>query len=524
MPHTPIQDALEKLQLAVDLARQRGDTRLPGIRAMATEAGVSTATMGRAVRQLAARGVITVVPKSGIRLVDIGRSTAPEPPQSFGHRRHRFHAVLARVKDDILRGNLDVQPRFPTMKEFCHTYGVCRQTAARMLEALVADDVLEATGRSYALAGQLPAGMKPLTVVYICRAHRGQHMVSVSGMNMAERLQTLEARIGLRGLRLEVCYIRYVGTEQVIDRDWGALTPRQIRQQGIAGFVVERTAVDEMYVPLVQSLSRLMVPVVVFDPYPPHLPQGNVISSVSRQSRVVLIHYSLDHDIGRDVARYCLAMGHTNMAFLHPVGGASYSAARLAGMRAELADRECGDIRAVGEYKSARPRTYFRSLFTGAESRVVGELLEGLPADLAPMAEGFADGTLLTPPGSNAPELLRQVAPVLLAAVRNTLAHSDITLWVCASEPLAVVVYHCLRRLGVRVPDDLSYVCIDGGIQALLLRITSYTMSVDETVSAAVNAIVNPTSVWGRRGGGLRRIHTTGRMQERETVRALAKP
>lgn len=518
MTTAPIQDALEALEQAVGRARRQGDAKLPGIRALASSAGVSVATMARAVAQLVSRGVLKSVPRSGIRLVGSARprgvrSTAPPPA------RDRYHAVLARVKDDMLRGRYGVRRLFPTIKEFCHRYGVSRQTAVRVLRVLVDDGVLVVTGRSYALAATTVSMARPLKVVYICRSNRGQETVAPTGANMPERLQALESMLEQMGLRLEICFTRYLEQKQVIDRDWGQLSAARARQEGIAGFVVERTAADALFVPLIESLARLRLPIVVMDNHPPYTPPGQVLDPVVGQARVALVHYCLDREMGRDVARYALAMGHRHIAYFHAVEEAAYSADRLYGMRMEMADRECGHVHAVAGNRSASPRPYVRYVLEQAEARVFGELNWDSQTRQALEAAGLVgNGNLLNPTGSNVIELLLEAEPQLLAAAEQALARTDITLWICANERLAVILYHLLRQRKVGIPRDLSFMCMDASIQTMLLRITSYTMAVEEAVSAAVTAVVRPESLWGRRGGGLHRICTTGRVVERGSV------
>ena len=170
------------------------------------------------------------------------------------------------------------------------------------------------------------------------------------------------------------------------------------------------------------------------------------------------------------------------------------------------------------------PRPSIRSVLQEAESRVVSTLLGRMSPGQWLTARGLVGGNLLMPPGSQASELLWELDAGLLLTIQDTLKRSDITLWICANEKLAVIVYYCLRQLGVRLPEDLSLMCIDSDVQTLALRITTYTICVDEAVTAALNVVIRPSTVWGHRGAGLRRMSITGRIQERSTVKALRQP
>jgi DNA-binding LacI/PurR family transcriptional regulator len=105
-----------------------------------------------------------------------------------------------------------------------------------------------------------------------------------------------------------------------------------------------------------------------------------------------------------------------------------------------------------------------------------------------------------------------------LPVMERALEQTDVTVWVCANDSAAIEAIEFLSRNRVRVPDDISVVGFDDGVEASLLKLTTYNFNGQAAVHAILSHVLNPGR-GNREGNAPEEIE--GFLVERESARRV---
>lgn len=201
----------------------RSGDRLPHVRRLAGEAGLSLYAMSRALHALCEEGVLEARPRRGIRVLRAGGAQPSQEKQDRVLSRWEQVALVLgrRIRDS--RGGADVNLIQP--KAVRAEFGVSPATARRALESLVRTDILMPQGRGYVPRGN--RGYGSMAVLIVSRA-AGQNSSVQYESGVRSMLSELEARCARDGVPIEYAFLELrAGT---VDSAAAAIRLRELKR------------------------------------------------------------------------------------------------------------------------------------------------------------------------------------------------------------------------------------------------------------------------------------------------------
>lgn len=476
--------------------RQGGDvrhSRLPTIRILASQAGVSRGTMQKAVLRLVEKGHLSARPGQGIWTV------SEQGPDSLGGAvpQLRVGSGWERLRDTlmdgIVGGDFSAGEPLPPIAALCSRYGVCYRTMRRALQSLLSSGILCRHGRAYSVS-QLPRNSRITSLVLIVGQAPGPHP-ALNSARTADLFRVLETECSRLNIRLIVlvyeCGQRRLYSVDPADKRGVDILKLQARTP-LMGYVVWTAfmSMPDSVAPLLGDLLLTGSPVAVLD----ETRNTDILPpSLLRNPRMHRIRMGCTPTCGRAVGQYLVRMGHRRAVYLAPLHH-EWSQQRLRGLRAAFA--EMGEPEGVVVCTSSEAPTLAAYV---ANHRDTADKVSGLIDDFARSAREdratdshMVGGTI---------DALREHVEVAFArqAFRRTLSllmnsalrKDDATVWVAASDEVARVCIEFLGHNGKRVPQDISVVGFDDCLEACLAQITSYNFNLPAVVRVILNHIMD---------------------------------
>ncbi|MBD3242398.1 MAG: GntR family transcriptional regulator [Chitinivibrionales bacterium] len=473
-------------------ARNAKRSRLPTVAQMATQAGVSTATMWKAVRTLVDRGVLQARPRAGIHVTDIDPSSAAQsdslapPPQG-----QRWEKVAAKIASDITHGVHAAGEDLPSMKVLAQQHGVCRATLRKALARLETERLIVPHNRRYRVAfAHGRSARSTLLLIHWVPEHE-----------LASAIDAECARVGLH-LRSEPL----IPTDRLL-RTIASLRTRR-GNEAVVGHLIATTGANlSQYTQLIRALAPSGLPTAIVDE------TGSGDIAALRGGRLVRAFSLQAHRLpGVLMGRHLLELGHRRVAYLSPVHDSVWSVARLDGLRAAFA--QAGVPQGV---------LTFTSVGTADESRGRARA----EADLAWLREKLSHGgprqrRLALAVDMRARELswmlqLSHIAQRHEQLMRDAIGSRGITAWVIANDLFAIYALRFLEQQGIEVPRELSVAGFDDTMQAFTSGLTSYNPDRRAGVQAALSFVLGSQQI-GSAGGQGRVVQILGYVTPRRST------
>lgn len=443
-------DLIERLRAIV---REAGSNRLPSIREMARLWGVSSGSVQQAVHHARASGWLESRPGAG--LWPAGHSPLPPPP---GQRRPDARILVQTITSQIASGRWAGDERLPSPKDLAQLHGVHPSTARKAL-ALLADQGLAARkGRTWSVTRPKPR--RGPTPDLLCLGARdpegGLRVGSDREWEFWREIQAEATRCGLRA----------------VVRPWDG----DLGSQGRNSF---GAIVSTWHLPspheVLSTLQRARLPAAVWleNPILANLPRRD------RTSRLWFHDMAYGREAGLVLGTKLAPLGHRKIAWISPFHAAEWARNRLEGLRAGFS-ATTGIHEALGPWVSEWDiqNDVWSDPDVWARVRLEGIGHQGRTADLVrPIMEAVGRD-----------RLMEAFDPALEGALA-----SGATLWVCASDMVAMWCLAWLDRRGVEVPRDLSLAGFDDSREALRHDLTSVRFDAQAMARAMVRQILSPS-------------------------------
>jgi DNA-binding LacI/PurR family transcriptional regulator/DNA-binding transcriptional regulator YhcF (GntR family) len=473
---TSLQQAADHLADALRRVREGSLDRVPSLRRLAHDAGVSLVTMWKALQRAKVEHGLDARPGRGIRFARREPDTGSVGGSHPGPKWQRcYHRLLA----DVNAGAHGSAGLLPGARQLSQQHGVSYRTMRKALEKLAADGVLEAARRGYELRAR--AGGSGNTVVLITRGGPGGIAPIVNRTYLHYR--ALESELGRRGLRLTLCAFDPQTRRFDVDGRWLRSIPSGAPWGRAMGFVLMEIP-DEHLLQIAAMLKPAGLPVAVLDETttgpdaPPSLDHPAL--------RIVRIGSSSRS--GRAMARYLLDLGHRRLAYLCPYYDAGWARNRFDGIVHECRLRGNAGVRlfAVEGYTELAQFSAEISGETNAVRRRVLALARGLTQVQREVLSSLAGPKL-----DEAAEY-RRFCHVFAPQMARALADRQITAWIAASDLTAFAALDFLSDRGVSVPQRICVAGFDDRDEAFLRGLTSYNFGTTSIVNALVSHIIDP--------------------------------
>jgi len=473
-------------KLVVEHAEGNG-VRLPSVRALSREAGVSVFTMAKAVTTVRRHGVISIVPNKGIFT---GKS-APVPAKRLPLRPKRqvpaAQRIAERIGRDILTGRFSHPEVLPGYKELRLRYGASNPTLQDAIAVLKQHGLIEpvlgrhrvrtfSPARNRAAIVLLPAGSADGVPVFLNdRSYEMMRVIEKECITSAVTLQT-------------VPYIRSGPQTSVPGylQEVGART----RNRTVLGYIVIGSMVPSPH-EVVRYCLRTGLPVsTLVERESEELPDS--LLTCGNLSAVTLAYGTVP---GRIAGRYLVESGHRSVAFFDPYAHERWAMERFTGMREIFGDAGCEDVPVrytmtpSGWENAARITGRFDALISDLENEHGAAVLSPLKRRF----ETFRRWVLND----------EQFRFSLDSAMETALRSQHATAWVGANDQTALILLDYLREKKVAVPKDVSVLGFDNLAESQVHDLTSIDFNMTMAAHALIRFVLQPARY--------RRIHAAAR-------------
>lgn len=476
--------------------------RLPSVRTLAAEAGMSPVSILRALRRLSTHGVVSIRPRIGTVLLclpDSGLDTELSRPQPV--HRARWRRVADTIRDDIAAGRHHPGRPLPGTRELAARSGVCYRTLRKALQYLADDHVLTVDHKRYYPATGRHGTTN--TIVLLTRLDR-----SMGLEHMPERdqmlLRLLEEVCSMNGLRLEIAPFDITGT-QTRPRDPNQIYGRRGLPHAL-GFIIWTVAMqhcDITHVALQLATNTTRVAILDADGYHDLAP----LYRFGR--RIAVFSMAISSRCGRLVGQHVLSQGHHSIAFVTANREAVHARRRLEGVMDACGPRKDVHVRVVDiGFRDAEQPLRVRTEDLLPDDRPVR-----VPRGLLRTAVQAHVGRIWT--------TLYGLSLLEHAADRldPLLTDATVTAWVASDDPTAVACLDFLASRAVRVPERLSVVGFDDSAAATFRGLDSYNFNYHAVTSAMVGFVAGSPALGAGTHHGPREID--GAVVQRGSVRRL---
>jgi DNA-binding FadR family transcriptional regulator len=482
-----------------------GSNRLPGIHALAKDAGVSYTSMWKALQVL--RGERLLEGYSGGRFRIAGAGSAEGQGQAA--RLPRVQTLKNALFRDVLSGRFAAGSELPSQKELTQRYGSAYRSVNRALRELCAEGLLQPHKRSFRVS--VASGARPTArVVLLCHGEEQGRLLSSSTRNN-EFFGTVEKECGLLNVKLDL-FTCFLEGDSLVSFDKSAGTRSSpIEGDDLLGCLVLASPWRELMPRMIGRAWTLRKPVAVFD----DVGTPTELYSDRRAASTRVFRVATGELHGERVGRFLLHLGHRRVAFLRETNAGRWAQERLNGLRRVYESAGLADGVTVLDLRPHGGPT--RDEIAAIDEMTLRSFLDlyarrrnDMPAGTLITMEGAA-------PGLFADVLAQERAEVRLAADLDALPkHNPPTALVCWHDRLALNVLDCLRnRPGVRVPRDVSVIGFDNIYASLTNSLTTYDFNIGVAIRSMLRFCISPER-WASRGGNVEMVD--GMIVERGTT------
>ncbi|MBW8886887.1 MAG: substrate-binding domain-containing protein [Fibrobacteres bacterium] len=434
------------------LIRAAGSRRLPSVRALAARWKCSPTTVQGVLRK--ARALVWIETKSGGGSWPAGRMPAPVAPRA----RRTAESLAAELREEIRSGRWGGGERLPAPKHMAARHQIHPATARKAYGLLSHDGTVEKQGRAWQVSH--PRRRNDAQPVLLCLgAGEKDGSLRLGSDREWDFWREIQIEAARNNLLAEI-------------HPWSGKLP-ELGMRPV-GAVVSTWHLPDPY-PLLSALHRARLPAAVWLENPVLSP-----ARLSIRSPWLGFHdmaYGLES--GAILGDHPLIRKHGRIAWISPFHGAEWSRNRLEGMRNKLSEgtalhEALGPWVSEWDFQEAvwhDPEAWKRVRLdgVGGEARfsdLVRPLMEALGRD----------------------RLLESFSPYLEKALA-----SRSSLWVAASDWVALACLDWLEAKGVRVPGDVALAGFDDSREALRRGLTSVRFDAPMMARAMVRQVLTQT-------------------------------
>ncbi|MBD3321078.1 MAG: GntR family transcriptional regulator [Chitinivibrionales bacterium] len=517
-PGPAVRKAMEHILSRIESGEYASGCRIPSVKLLAVDAGVSESSMWKAANLLRSKGILDAVAGRGFSVLEsaprqcrtLMRTLTPAQPAVHNAGQLAWERIRQRIEQDICNGVFESGKALPPIKELCRLYGSSYRTVRKSLLALAG-------------AGTLLPGGAGFTVPALRATQASGRIVFLgfAGIDRQLRFEALNEDF-FRFLESE-CSTSKIGltpvgyfTEATTDPpQWYFADSRGelcelADNESILGFLHLVARYDKGCEFALRALSHVKKPIAVLD-----VTGGWELPWYLGKPDVRLFSAAVSAAPGRHVGEYLIAGGHRHLAYISPFHQALWSQNRLHGLGQALAaaggsvDTFTLDMPAAIPYyyrEEGQSKSDFESLLAcyrkwrvhlGSEYRAITD----------PLFEHTLPVTLL----SKAAFRTR-----LTSLFDRALSNKAISAWVCANDEVALAALHYLREKDVAVPDTISVAGFDDTAEALRQGLTSYNFNMRAMVHRMLGFLLNTRSAPRQQ----RPIEVDGMIIERRSTEA----
>lgn len=445
--------------------------RLPSVRSIIKSFGASSATVQAALAELESAGKVCRIQGKGCFW---GKAPLMN---SIPYVHETVSEKLSRAFErDFAQGFLKPSQPLPLSKELSARYNVSQGTLRKFLEEKAARGILKREGRQYFFYRKQQtrdsATLSELIFVTRCNSWGG---FSAESERELDFLRLVYKTAGKNRYKLTLFGINDA-SGKLIDRSG---KPCKLSEHPNAVGAILSTLLVQNFRPLLAIFADAKFPVAVWWEHP----VDAVPKSFMRKDNWMFFNSTFGKQPGKEIARYLLGMGVTEVGYFSPYHNSSWSKDRLAGIE------ESGLlVHPYVDAEFASPWDY---------KQIARKKVEKLSVEI--MARNLEKEKLRT---------LAERALEYQAASGNDMP------WICVNDEVAGIFMEMAEENRMEIPQPgigPTYIAFDNSMESYLLRIPSYDFNTDALVEQMFYYIGSPSAF-----DGIRKIrHILGNVVEK---------
>ncbi len=474
------------------IASRKLSGKLPSIRLLARDAGVSYVTMWRSVKQLAGgRG-------AGEGMNDNDRQTARAGVPEHDDGNVLWQKISKRLKKDILSGGFPPGQPLPSCKELRHRYGVSFRTLKKSIDALASEEMIRPYKKRYVIPAISLSGSNARVVVLGCGWEDGRIWADFQDKNYFRILESecIQSRIPLD----VVVYYKKNGRLHFIHSATGG--PYDLSNENILGIVYIVANLQVFPEEILKAVSTLKKPIAVLDV----IGCFNDFTSCAENHCIRFFTTTASVFPAKTVARYLLSLKHTRIAFISPFHKAPWSKIRCQSCMSIYQDAGItGGVEplVLDRYafqwdflQGPGKRDNLRSLIS-QYTQLKNRSHPGISGKFGTLQYGLSK--YLTEWNCAVGEIYTVMRPLFDKALHDP----SITAWVMANDFAATLAIDYLKELHYRTPEDVSIIAFDNTLDAMEYQITTYDFNNNGIVTMMLRSILAPSTIPVNQGKGM---------------------
>jgi DNA-binding LacI/PurR family transcriptional regulator/DNA-binding transcriptional regulator YhcF (GntR family) len=472
---------------------------LPSLDSLATSAGVSRHTMWQATKALSYKGII--------RTGRGHQSSLNGTPSLSGRTVLTWEEIALQVTRALVRGDYAPGAILPPTSKLGVEWHVNFRTVKKALDSLASQRIVDRIGCRY-VAPSLAGRTGRLTILFINEGIANSNLAQVAMMQRAERHaqksglainlfeQSFSSPCNAIGLRKLVIHESISG---ILIDFWGLGAPKRVAH----------------FNALLSILYSFKIPVSIIDE------DGSLaLDEPFRSSERIRIFSLAAHTAGKDIGRYLIQAGHRKAAFLTTAGNQAWSLKRCEGLSTafieaglgrnqvavfqtpwlpdivplvcaaahcspqELADSffvNSADLNLANAHRQVAHIRPLLAIKKESEKQLKRQIRSLLKAGrVCKDRISFANYQRLLD-NLGAPLYRRFLSPVFSKALGNP----DITVWVAATDSIALQALSFLKQRKIPVPSKIAVIGFDNSFESAGANLSTYDFDQQRLVHSA---------------------------------------
>jgi DNA-binding LacI/PurR family transcriptional regulator/DNA-binding transcriptional regulator YhcF (GntR family) len=466
------------------------DRRLPGLRAMARQSGLSAPTLLKAANHLKTEGILTGGGRSryaavyGRDVKEAQRKIAPDETQVNARHEapYRYAEITRRIARDILTGVYKQDRPLPSHKELQRRYSASYPTVSKALRALCEQELIVADGRLYRIKGMHASSAGSARIAILCVGTESG--LPLFTMHDQEMVKLMEIECSQSNIFADI--LTFVpGEEDIEFFAPGKTASKTFKDTGQTfGYIYIINTRESFQPAILHQLDRLKKPVAILD----ESGEWEVPPFVLRNRRMRIFRTTISKRPAEKVGRFLLSQGHRSVAFLSPYGKTAWSS-----MRYEAIDSVFHD---AGIDNAVKIFGKDFSLPTIPDSVSIRN--EVLTLQKQWLARKGTDMTGMVASAFRMMELSVtrewRLQSFFDSIIDSLLADTSITAWVAVNDRVGIAALHYCKMRGIAVPGRISIISFDNAHESRGFGLTTCDFNIASITSAMISYIMRADS------------------------------